>query len=70
MKNTVVTVMKGSLGGLTAFAMMLALICQSCTTQEKVVAKNGTMRTRGNSSNIRLAKEYNAIQYRTVVVNN
>ncbi len=71
MKHTILLVLKGGLGGLTVFAIMLAVLCQSCSSQEKmVVAKNGTMRTRGNSANVALAKQYNSIQYRTGTVAN
>lgn len=68
MKHTMILVLKGGLGGLTVFAIMLAVLCQSCSSTEKMVARNGTMRTRGNSDNVALAKKYNAIQYQTSAV--
>ena len=69
MKNVLPLFFKGTAAGLTVFALLLVLMCQSCSVEKVQYAKNGTIRTRGHHFNAKKAKEYNRIQYTAATYN-
>lgn len=69
MKNLLPLFIKGTAAGFTVFAILLALVCQSCSVEKTSFAKNGTIRTRGHHYNAKKAKEYNRIQYTAATYN-
>jgi len=62
-KSTIALFLKSTFGAFIAFATLIAVLCQGCSSQERLRRNDGTLAERTRQESEKLIRKYNNVQH-------